>query len=153
MQNLENTITFFFISNLKIHLNNKINYFNVLKNKKLLFKYILLLIFFNGIKHINKNFKINVFIKKKKITKFTYLNAPYRYKLSKCHLGFQRFYINFKKVYRKHLFIVQDSNQILLILKFFFKKNNIYESNLIFLKKKKITINLIYKNNFLIRNY
>lgn len=150
---MNNSINFYFISNLKVSPTRKINNQEIIKNKRILYKYVVLLIFFNGLQDKNKILNIKIFVKKLKLTKYTYLNAPYRYKLSKCNLGFKRYYLNLRKIYNKDFFLLKNFNQLLNIISFFFKNLPNYETNLIFLKKKKISLSIKYSNNFLIKNY
>lgn len=121
---------------------------NILSKKILCKNFIVFILFLNFFKFS----KLSIFVKPKYKTKFTILNAPYRYKLSKSQFFFSRFNILLNFDIKNNIKINSVNNLILLFknLFFFFKKFNI---NLCHLDYLKIFFKFNLKQNFLLSNY
>lgn len=106
------------------------------------------ILFFLLIKNIFKNEKINFFIKPKKSNLYNILRAPYKNKMSKHQITFNRFYFNisvflFLKNPIKFDNIYSLSNFIFFLKNFY----SFFESNICFQHKSTINFSF-YLNNF-----
>lgn len=100
------------------------------------------------IKTIFKNEKIKFFVNPKKSNIYNILRAPYKNKMSKHQLTFNRFYfnINITLNLKKEIFFknIKSINDFVFFLKNFY---SFFESNICFQHKSKINF-FFYLNNF-----
>lgn len=94
--------------------------------------------------------KIAFFIQPQYFGLFTVLRAPYRYKISRDQLTFNRYFINFF-FYLKSEFnylTFQKYGQIYNYIHVYLKLLDVFETNFFFKKKLKITLNFFFKSFF-----
>lgn len=127
-------------------------------NNKLFSKNFFLFLFFVNFKKTKNNFskfsKITIFVKPKKVKKFTLLRAPYRYKVGRVHLMYSRY--TFVVSFSLPLVIDPQFNTINALKNY----NTLIEKSLNSLTTKintlyryKYNYNCTYKNLFLVSLY
>ena len=149
-----------FVTNFKP--NNLKNFNNLTflkKNKtqifcKNFFLFILLLKYRNN--HSNKfNFKKCSFhIKPTKKKVYTILRSPYRHKLARQQFFLLRYFIKFslKIIFSKNFIF----NKYINIIDLFYKLkefNDVFETNIIYNHKKKLSFNFFFNCNFILKNF
>jgi hypothetical protein len=119
---------------------------NVNKNEKINCKNFILFLLL--LKNVFKNEKIKFFINPKKSNLYNILRAPYKNKMSKHQITFNRFYFNISIIlFLKKPIIFNNTVSVSNFIYFFKNFYSFFESNICFQHKSNIKISF-YLNNF-----
>ena len=138
-----------FVSNYNPYNSNNLNNTKNLTSKKILCKnFIIFILFLNFFKFS----QLSIFVKPNFKKKFTILNAPYRYKLSKSSFFFSRF--NILLVIKIHFdTYIKSMSSLIVFYKNLFLLFKKFDINLCHQDYLKIFFKIKFKTNFLISNY
>lgn len=114
---------------------------------KIFFIYIILIKYKNFFK------KSNIFIKKQIKNTHTILRSPYRHKLARHQLFFNRYLIYSKIKIKLNCIIFKDIKNLFIFIKKLKKVKFFFESNVIYINNIKIVFTFRYVNNFFLKNF